>query len=254
MLTVAADPAASFDPYHVPLLPNELAAVAKSDASADSLLPVVRDYADDFPGFAGAWLDSPRVAVAFTDATPERLVEIHALFGDHVLVRVAEFDLTTLQDHVRTIRADSTWFVTAGTKLIDASADVAQNRVQVHVPYPDPAAEASVRAHFGDSGWMVFAYDGPAPWTGPLGGLHVTIRDEAGAPVAAQCLLATNDPRVQDETTVYSEGGECFFDDLPAVAWTLRIDYDLDGNRKTINREYTIPANEVTQDVVTAVT
>ena len=125
------------------------------------------------------------------------------------------------------------------------------NVVDVHIRFPDAAIEAQVRDRFADTGWMHFTYDGPPPWQGPVGGLDVTVVDRAGKAIPVDCLVGATDPRVADERTSYGAEGRCAFEDLASVTWTLRIDYDLDGEHHTALQQYAIPPGGVLRDKIT---
>ncbi|HET7182190.1 MAG TPA: hypothetical protein VFI15_08175 [Candidatus Limnocylindrales bacterium] len=248
---MAENPAASRDPYHVPLLPDEVDAVAKADTSAQTLLPIAVAYADDFPGFAGAWLELPRVVLAFTENTDERRGEAAGIFQDRVIVRGARFSLDDLQASVRAIQVDRAWFETVGAHLVDVGVDPMHNAVNVHIRFPDAETEEAARNRYGDTGWMSFTYDGPPPWHGAFGSLDVAIVDPAGKPAVGDCVVGSVDPRVQEERTSYGAAGRCTFEELASVTWSLRIDYDIDGEQHAVFRDYAIPADGVIRDTVT---
>jgi hypothetical protein len=241
ILGVANDPTAS-DLYRVPLLPAELQQVVDASWSADDLLPKARAFADDDPDFAGAWIELPRVVVAFAGDVPERRAQTEGLFGDRVIVRDARFSLAQLEGFMATVTADKTWFTSVGGEVVDIGIDEAMNIVRIHTRLPDETIERAARERFGDSGWMEFSYDGPAPWKGPLGDLEITVVDKSGEPAAVLCLVGTTDPRVQGETSMFAADGKCFFQDLAAVKWGLRVVYDFGGESQTVLADYLVPA------------
>ena len=163
VIEMASDPAVSREPFDVPLLPGELESIGKANASAQALLPIATAYADDFPEFGGAWLELPRVVIAFTAGVPQRRIEAAGIFQDHVIVREVRFSLEGLQRSVGAIQLDHAWFETVGAHLVDVGVDLLHNAVSVHIRYLDAAVEAKARDRFGDTGWMLFTYDGPPP-------------------------------------------------------------------------------------------
>jgi hypothetical protein len=120
----------------------------------------------------------------------------------------------------------------------------------VRLPWPDEEVQTRIREHFGDTGWMQFTYDGPRPWTGPLGDLQVTIVDSSGQPAAVYCLLGTTDPRVQAERFDFVEDGKCFYQDLPAVVWSLRIDQESRTEEATVFKDFAVPPGGVERATV----
>lgn len=227
VISVANDAAASSQPYGVPLLPRELEQVTKSNLSIDRVLPIARAYAEDFPEFGGAWLELPRVVLGFAGDVTERRAEAAAIFGDKVIVREVQFALADLERFMAEIVADEAWFNSVGAQVVDIGVDEAMNAVQVHLAVPDETIERAARVRFDDIGWLNFTYDGPGPWTGPVGDLEISVVDGDGRPVAVACLVGSTDPRVQAETSMFAADGRCFFRDLAAVEWSIRVTYDV---------------------------
>lgn len=249
-LAVANDPTASSEIFGVPLLPSELEQVGEAIVSAQGLVSIARGYADDFPEFAGTWLELPRVVLAFSDRVPEHRVEVDALFGDKAIVREVQFSLVQLQLFIKTMGADRAWFSSVGAEVVDFGIDEALNSVQVHLRSTDPAIEGSARERFGDTGWMQFTYDGPGPWKGAVGDLEVTVVDTDGQPAAVECLLGTVDPRVQDEKFSFAADGKCFYRDLAAVKWSLRVDYDGQPGGEPVITDFLVPPDGVERATV----
>jgi hypothetical protein len=248
-VAVARNPAAS-DDFGVPLLPSEAQQVVDAASSAERLLPSAERYAATFSGFAGAWLDLPHVVIAFTGPTTDRRTEAAALFGSQVEVREVQYTLGELEAFFASVQSDTDWFPSIGEELVDTSLDLAANRVSLHLRSPDPAAEMLIAERFHDSGWMAFTYDGPAPWTGPRGDLEVTVVEAGGHPAAVDCLIGSTDPRVQQEQFGFVDDGRCFYEDLPAVKWTLRIDYDGENEAQTVFRDFVVKPNDVQRATV----
>jgi hypothetical protein len=159
--TVASDPAASSGVFDVPLLSSEFQQVLDASSAADSLLPIVQRHAQYSPEFAGAWIELPRVALAFTDHLPEHRAEVEALFDDRVVVHGARYTIRELNAYIAELEADGEWFATNGIEHVHPSLAKALNEVRLRLPWPDPATEARIRERFKDTGWMAFTYDGP---------------------------------------------------------------------------------------------
>ena len=250
VVAIATNPAASSAGYHVPMLPFELQLVDKANLSGAALLPAARGYADDFPEFAGAWLELPRVVLAFTGMLTERRAEVEAFFSDKVIVREVQFTLAELQGFMAAVVADEAWFSSVGGEVVDIGIDQAMNSVSVHIRSPDEVIERQARERFSDTGWMQFTYDGPGPWKGPVGNLEVTVVDRNGKPAAVACLIGSTDPRVQAETSMFAPDGKCFFQDLAAVKWGLRVTYDFGGDSQIVLADYLVPAAGVERATV----
>lgn len=249
ILAVANNPAATSANYDVPLLPFEQEQVQAANTTGHDLLPVARAFADDAPEFAGAWLELPRVVLAFNDRVPEHEADARALFFDKVIVRGATFSLSELEAFMAPVAADEAWFESAGARVMDIGIDEALNIVRIHVQTPVEGLEAAARERFGDTGWMRFSYAGPGPWTGPVGDLEITVIDKRGNPAPARCLAASPDPRVQAEKVLVDMAGKCLFRELAAVEWRARIDSE-DGSTEPVFEAYMIPAGGVVQATV----
>ena len=247
VLQLAHDPAASVDPYDVPLLPAELQIVAAAQSSAQTLVLVARQYGQDFPEFAGAWLELPRVVLGFSDGIAERRAEVQSLFGDKVLVQESRFSLHELQAFMASVESDRAWFSTVGAEIVDIGIDEMLNKVRVHLRAPVRSLEDQARERFSDTGWLGFTYSRPGPWQGPVGGLEVAATDTSGQRAPVTCLLGSTDPRVQDEKIVDGPDGKCVFENLPAVTWSLRVDYDAGGQSDTEIVDVVVSADRVEQ-------
>jgi hypothetical protein len=247
LLAVASDPTASSDPYAVPLLPFELDQVGNAISTAQGLASVARGYGNQFPEeFAGAWLELPVVVLGFTVRLPEHRADVEALFGDKVIVREARYALPELQGFLTTVEADRTWFPTIGAEYVGIGIDEMANVVEVQYRAPSKGVEAVIRERFGTPDWMRLTWEGPLPWTGPLGDLELTVVDGDGRPVAIECFLYTRDPRVSGEHLPREvPDGRCFDKGLAAVEWLVDITYMHQGHATTITKTFSVPPDGV---------
>lgn len=250
VVEVANDPAAT-DIFGTPLLLFEAQHVTDAQQRAANLVSTARGYGNRFPDeFAGTWIEGPLVVLAFSSEIEVHRANAASLFGEKVVVRAVQFSLRELEPFAAKVTDDRGWFETLGAELVDADVDEMLNVVNVHLRWPDPSVETQARARFGDTGWMAFTYDGPPPWTGPRGGLEITVVDRHGHPASVECLLGSPDPRVQQEEFSAPADGKCFYEDLPAVKWSLRVDYESEAGLMTAFEEFQVSAGRVERATV----
>ena len=121
----------------------------------------------------------------------------------------------------------------------------------MHYLGPDQTIETLIRARFAESDWLHPVYDGPLPWTGPVGDLALTVVDLTGRPVSVECLLYTLDPRVRYEDIRNFRDGKCVFRSIPAVEWLVDVTFDAAGQNKTVTTKLVVPADGIVRSTLT---
>jgi hypothetical protein len=251
-LAVSEDPRAVGAELGVPLLPAELELVAAANSSAQRLAATARTYGNRFlKDFAGSWIEGPLVVLAFTDDVELHQSEATALFGQRVVVRPARYSRAELNAFVEAVNDQRDWFLTIGAELHGTDVNEPTNSVDVHYLGPDQTVETLIRARFAESDWLHSVYDGPLPWTGPVGDLALTVVDPKGRPVSVECLLYTLDPRVRHEDIRNFRDGKCVFPSIPAVEWLVDVTFDAAGQNKTVTKKLVVPADGIVRSTLT---
>ena len=76
----------------------------------------------------------------------------------------------------------------------------------------------------------------PSPWAGPRGDLAVTVVYPSGEPAEGTCLLGSTDLQAEEWGPIVD--GKCSYHDIPAVKWSLRVDYEDGGDTGTVIRDF----------------
>lgn len=251
-VAVANDPRSVGAELGVPLLPSELEQVAAANSSAQRLSSIARSYGNRFPkAFGGSWLEGPVVVLAFDDDLELHRAEVTALFGNKVDVRSARYSLAELHTFLAAVNEQGDWFSTIGAELHGADVNEPANTVEVHYLGPGEGIAPLISARFAPSSWLTPVYDGPLPWTGPVGNLELTVVDSRGRPIAVECLLYTTDPRVRHEDLRDFPDGKCVFQSIPAVEWSVEVTYDMGGEEKTVTKNLVVPAGGTVRSKLT---
>lgn len=229
VLEVARDANALHD-LTVPLMPAELDLVSARNLSVQALASQVITYGEAFPQeYSGAFIDSTRITVQFTDRIERHRASLNALFGESapIDVRAVEYSLSELEELARNVKAESEWFTTIGAELHSASPREQTNSVRVRYKASNEEIEPQILDHFGNPDWMALSRYGPLPWSGPWGSLRVEVVDQAGRPAGVTCALFNSDRSVpSDYLPLSADDGVCRYDRLPAVVWDVQISYE----------------------------
>jgi hypothetical protein len=245
ILNVARDNKATDDAFGVPMLAFERAEVAKSNASAQNLIPAANRFAADVPEFAGLWLENPMLILAFTDDLSAREGDVRRLFGPMVDVRVARYSLRELRAFAQRLRADDEWFKALDVDVIDISLNETANAVNLYYQAPTTSVEALVRERYGDPDWLVQEWAGAPQWTGPWGDLELTVVHPDGRPVEGKFVLRPLDPGGTAFGPAFLVDGKFADGGIAAFDWLVEINYVVDGVSRQVNRAFTVPADDV---------
>ena len=83
----------------------------------------------------------------------------------------------------------------------------------------------------------------PSPWAGPRGDLAVTVVYRSGEPAEGTCFLGSTDLQEEDWGPIVD--GECSYHDIPAVKWSLRVDYEDGADYGTVIQDFFVSPGRV---------
>ncbi len=83
----------------------------------------------------------------------------------------------------------------------------------------------------------------PSPWAGPRGDLVVTVVYPSGNPAQGTCFLGSIDLRAEQLDPIVD--GKCSYHDIPAVEWSLRIDFEEGSDTGTVTRDFLVSPSRV---------
>jgi hypothetical protein len=233
---VAANPLSEVgrQEFGVPLLPFELQDLLDRTAADPEVVHVIESYGAAKPAdWAGLFVDQKAggvIVAQFRDHLDDHRAAIDRLLSAraHVEVRKVDWSLNELHAFALVVETDGLWFETVAAHLY--AADVLEMGNVVRVRYDgDPEAVDVIVDHFGSPSWLQVKWQGPLPWTGPVGGLIVTAVDIRGRPVSGLGCDFEPDDRTAvfwtDDLYFTRENGQCGFPTgLPAVEWRIEIE------------------------------
>lgn len=230
---VAANPASEND-TGIPLLPSELDALGAAIRSTRSLVEALTWYGERYPDeFAGVSTRGRTVVLYMAGDADAHQARLRRLFpgSSQFEVRQVERSRKELQALAQLVSDEADWFETIGAYLVEAHPSLEEVRVTFRAAHEEIGAKIS--NHFGRPEWLRVEWEGPLAWEGPLGAMVVSVRDQRGHPVVgAQCSWDPIDPSIDaDSALAFStkEDGVCRNDYLPAVAFTVIIRTQIEG-------------------------
>ncbi|HEV8403545.1 MAG TPA: hypothetical protein VGQ31_10970 [Candidatus Limnocylindrales bacterium] len=181
------DPAASSDPFGVPVYPDEATKLYADLADQDATIPIVVDYASGHANESGGvYIDRavhPAIVTSlWTAHLAEHAAALGALLHGHPtavrLVRYTQIELEAMRDRVE---SDIDWMEEViPARMQSLGIDIVENVVTMDVSSAEPTAVRQIEDHYrlGDS--LVVTSDGTGAVYIPRGVVKVKIRTADG--------------------------------------------------------------------------
>jgi hypothetical protein len=180
------DPAASSDPFGVPVYPDEATKLYADLADQDATVPIVVDYASGHRNESGGvYIDRDvhpaMVTSLWTAHLSEHAAALAALLHGHPtavrLVRYTQIELEAFRDRVET---DLDWMERIPARMQSLGIGIVENVVTMDVSSAEPTAIRQIEEHYGLGDQLVVTSDGTGAVFLPWGTVKVTLRTADG--------------------------------------------------------------------------